>query len=269
MGLKTDISFEQLLQSQVRLMTNCKPAEFEACLEPLALQALEWFDLDRCTLFPNSMLSIEEDHNLSFNRNGIAKLVIEEFTQGDAIRNVHDYLKLLRADVPYQVFTERHLANSDIVALKTLHQQGARWHCIIRLQLFGQVWGALAFARFNRPGSPPSESQLLRLKLLCDAWLVYWQHASVAKALNHGQEKLNDEQQKLQKLSKKQRAVLSLLAQGLSAKQCAERLFLSPRTIESHKYRMLTMLDFDSHSELIQFALRNGLGFSQPQDKAV
>ncbi|WP_133151722.1 response regulator transcription factor, partial [Vibrio splendidus] len=50
------------------------------------------------------------------------------------------------------------------------------------------------------------------------------------------------------------------LAQGYTAKQCAEILFLSPRTIESHKYRMLDILELDNHTELIQFALRNGFG---------
>ncbi|GAM76203.1 hypothetical protein JCM19241_501 [Vibrio ishigakensis] len=35
---------------------------------------------------------------------------------------------------------------------------------------------------------------------------------------------------------------------------------LKPRTIESHKYRMLDLLDLENHTELVQFALRNGLG---------
>ena len=73
-------------------------------------------------------------------------------------------------------------------------------------------------------------------------------------------QQINNEDEKLLLLSTKQCSVLSLLAQGLTAKQCADKLFLSSRTIESHKYRMLDILNLDNHNELIQFALRNGFG---------
>jgi len=72
-----------------------------------------------------------------------------------------------------------------------------------------------------------------------------------------------NESEKIFKLTKKQRTVLTLLAQGNTAKQCADKLNLSSRTIESHKYRMLDILNLDKHSKLIQFALRNGLGISE------
>ncbi|MBM7035083.1 response regulator transcription factor [Vibrio sp. 188UL20-2] len=62
--------------------------------------------------------------------------------------------------------------------------------------------------------------------------------------------------------------MLALLAQGNTAKQCAEKLFLSPRTIESHKYRMLDILELDNHTELVRFAMRNGLGL-ESQSKRV
>lgn len=72
-----------------------------------------------------------------------------------------------------------------------------------------------------------------------------------------------NESEKLLLLSPKQCSVLTLLAQGFTAKQCAEKLFLSPRTIESHKYRMIDILELENNTELVQFALRNGLGIAQ------
>ena len=54
------------------------------------------------------------------------------------------------------------------------------------------------------------------------------------------------------------------LAQGYTAQQCADILFLSLRTLKSHKYRMLDLLKLDNHTELIQFMLRNGVGIDNP-----
>ncbi len=158
------------------------------------------------------------------------------------------------------MFNSQELEKSNISTLRELHAEGGRWHGIVRLELFGQVWGALAFSRFRDDQTSLSEEEVNQLKVLCDIWLVYWQHSTVTKSLNQGSESPIDESEKLLRLSKKQCKVLALLAQGFTAKQCAEKLFLSPRTIESHKYRMLDTLELDNHTELVQFALRNGLG---------
>ncbi len=60
-------------------------------------------------------------------------------------------------------------------------------------------------------------------------------------------------------LTPRQREILALLANGLSAKQIAARLDLSPRTVEHHKYRLMEALGLRSTAELIQYAVRQGL----------
>jgi DNA-binding NarL/FixJ family response regulator len=63
----------------------------------------------------------------------------------------------------------------------------------------------------------------------------------------------------LENLSLRQREVLRLLADGCSAKTIAARLDISPRTVESHKYKIMQTLNIASNAELIRFAVRNGL----------
>lgn len=58
----------------------------------------------------------------------------------------------------------------------------------------------------------------------------------------------------------RQRDVLSGLARGLTAKEIAAELHLSPRTVETHKYQLMERLGVDTSVELIQYALRHGLG---------
>ena len=61
------------------------------------------------------------------------------------------------------------------------------------------------------------------------------------------------------KLSSRQISVLRLLAQGKSARQVADDLFISPRTVEFHKYSIMKLVNAKTSAELIQYALNHGL----------
>jgi DNA-binding NarL/FixJ family response regulator len=60
-------------------------------------------------------------------------------------------------------------------------------------------------------------------------------------------------------LSKRQREILQLLAEGKSVKDCAGLLGISPRTVESHKYEMMEILDIKTPTDLVRWALRLNL----------
>ena len=60
-------------------------------------------------------------------------------------------------------------------------------------------------------------------------------------------------------LSGRQREVLQLLVEGKSAKIVAEELYISPRTVEFHKYDMMKKLGINSSAELVQFAITHGI----------
>jgi len=60
-------------------------------------------------------------------------------------------------------------------------------------------------------------------------------------------------------LSAREREVLALLADGLSTKEAAKQLFLSPRTVDNHAHRMMKKLGFHSRVELARFAVREGI----------
>jgi DNA-binding NarL/FixJ family response regulator len=60
-------------------------------------------------------------------------------------------------------------------------------------------------------------------------------------------------------LTSRQREILSLLADGRSAKEIAAVLAISSRTVEFHKYRMLDLLGLKNSAELIHFAIKHGI----------
>jgi DNA-binding NarL/FixJ family response regulator len=63
----------------------------------------------------------------------------------------------------------------------------------------------------------------------------------------------------ISRLTLRQREVLQMLAEGLSAKEIAAKIDISPRTVEFHKYQMMEALGAKSSAELIRFAIRHGI----------
>jgi len=57
----------------------------------------------------------------------------------------------------------------------------------------------------------------------------------------------------------KEKEVLSLLAQGLSSKEIASRLFISVHTVESHRKNLRFKFDAKNSSELIMKASSGAL----------
>ena len=60
-------------------------------------------------------------------------------------------------------------------------------------------------------------------------------------------------------LTDREREVLRLTAEGRSARELGELLFLSPKTVERHRANLMRKLNVHNRSELIQYALRKGL----------
>ena len=59
-------------------------------------------------------------------------------------------------------------------------------------------------------------------------------------------------------LSKREREIMDLLAQGLTGEQVAERLFLSPETIKTHIRNAMNKLEANTRVHAIAIALREG-----------
>jgi DNA-binding NarL/FixJ family response regulator len=60
-------------------------------------------------------------------------------------------------------------------------------------------------------------------------------------------------------ITPRQREILQLLAEGRSAKEIAEALSISARTVEFHKYHMMEAHGLHSSAELIHFAIKHGI----------
>lgn len=61
------------------------------------------------------------------------------------------------------------------------------------------------------------------------------------------------------KLSERELEVLKLVAQGYTNKEIADMIFLSVKTVETHKAHIMDKLELRSRAELVRYALDNGL----------
>jgi DNA-binding NarL/FixJ family response regulator len=60
-------------------------------------------------------------------------------------------------------------------------------------------------------------------------------------------------------LSPREREVVTLIAEGLTSEEIAQRLVLSPKTVERHRTNILGKLSLRNRVELTRYAIRRGL----------
>jgi len=63
----------------------------------------------------------------------------------------------------------------------------------------------------------------------------------------------------IDRLTARQRQILQLVAEGFSTREIAERLFLSVKTVETHRAQIMQRLEIHDVAGLVRFAIRHGL----------
>lgn len=96
------------------------------------------------------------------------------------------------------------------------------------------------------------EGLIQSIKSLCDG-KMYLQKENLDKTTAHERKVKNSI------LSDREMDVLKLFCNGLTYKEIGEKLYISPRTVESHKKNILAKLNVSSTAEMVKYATRNKL----------
>ncbi len=64
--------------------------------------------------------------------------------------------------------------------------------------------------------------------------------------------------QKKKELTLKEIEIVKLISQGLTSKEIGEKIFLSPRTVETHRHNILKKLDIPNAAQLTKWAKEKG-----------
>ncbi len=60
-------------------------------------------------------------------------------------------------------------------------------------------------------------------------------------------------------LTAREEEVLKLLAEGCTSRQIADKLYISVKTAQSHRYNIMEKLDLHNRAELVKYAIRKGI----------
>ncbi len=64
---------------------------------------------------------------------------------------------------------------------------------------------------------------------------------------------------KYAELSEREKEIFLLLAEGVSTREIGEKLFISVKTVGTHKQNILEKLDLKNNSDIVKYALKKGL----------
>ena len=68
-----------------------------------------------------------------------------------------------------------------------------------------------------------------------------------------------EERDSYSSLTEREREILKLVAEGYTNNQIAERLVISPKTVDTHRTHVMDKLNLHSRAELVKYAMRRGL----------
>lgn len=60
-------------------------------------------------------------------------------------------------------------------------------------------------------------------------------------------------------LTKREKEILSLVVEGLTNQQIADKLFISPRTVDTHRTNIMQKLNLHDVASLVRYAIKHGL----------
>jgi DNA-binding NarL/FixJ family response regulator len=103
-----------------------------------------------------------------------------------------------------------------------------------------------------------SEELIKAIELVCEGEPYFGQRISniIYKSYTHKLKESNKLNEK-PSLSEREKEIVTLLSEGLSFKEIADKLFISPRTVENHRNNILQKLELRNTIEVLRYALKN------------
>jgi DNA-binding NarL/FixJ family response regulator len=203
---------------------------------------------------------LADDHRMVAE--GLKSLLSSEFELVEVVEDGRALIaaaKRLRPDVIVADITMPHLNGIDAlgplkkdnpevkVVFLTMHQEVA----YARRALEG---GASGFVL--KHSAPAELITAIRAALNGKTYITPALAGEVFRAIQDGPQTASDP---AAKLTPRQREILQLLAEGRSAKEIADTLAISARTVEFHKYQMMESLNLHTSAELVHFAIKHGI----------
>ena len=200
---------------------------------------------------------LADDHTMV--REGLALLLPPDMELVATVSNGRELVeqtRRLRPDLVVADLTMPEMGGLD--ALRTIRREGLEARFIILTVHADPVIaaealqaGALGYVVKHAAGE--ELVQALRLAASGRSYLTPLLSGDVVRRLAEG---ISDPGEGL---TPRQREVLRLLAEGRRVKEIAAQLGISVRTVETHKYEVMHLLEMDNTVDLVKYAIRHGM----------
>jgi len=107
--------------------------------------------------------------------------------------------------------------------------------------------------------TPPDEFRAAITKVLMSNEVYIGSNVQLNMPKKPIQKRLKDNFQKRLSLSKREKEILALISQGYTSISISKALYISKHTVETHRKNILRKLNFNSSTELVKFAVQQGL----------
>lgn len=108
----------------------------------------------------------------------------------------------------------------------------------------------------------PSNELLQAVKTIYKGKEFFSSDVTKALLFNQSTKTSNDHVEKsslLEQLTAREKEIITYVANGFTNNQIGEKLFISPRTVDTHRTNIMKKLDIHNVASLIRFAFLNGL----------
>ena len=110
--------------------------------------------------------------------------------------------------------------------------------------------------------SPETELYLLKKALAAVSEGELWIDNGSVKTLLHGPDVISMTGKQISTITDRERELIACTCQGLTNRQIAERLGLSPHTVKAHLYRIYRKLNVTNRSKLMTWAMQGRVAAS-------
>lgn len=246
-----------LIISELAEMNNIREGDVEERICSIANNILEILNFDRVAILPNSTILMNKKSMFFYSREGVPNLNIlgenERLKQNNGLKGKLEYIIKIKSPL---ILNKNKMEDKEFGIYGQVLGEGVSYLVIIPLFLMGEHWGVISLARYDKDGQELNNEAISVISSLANMILCHWQLAKLRISLGCGGA---SDRAVISQLTTKQLQILIEISKGKSARAIGDSLYISQRTVESHTYNIMKLLDLKTKNELTNFSIRNGL----------